>query len=216
MPKPAHVRYTVSGIIHNGTRTLEQWSFSVSKPQVGDLSAIDWQLTADGLRAAYSTNLRPLYASGVRATEFRAARIGDDGKTQTDGSGGLIQGINTTEAAGTGSAAVSYPLQSALVVTLTTGRHGPTGKGRFFLPMPGYSLDSERLISVADATTVMDAARNFVVAVNALGPQKVAVVSSKGYSSEVTGFRVGRRPDVLRSRAGDVLEQYVSRTIGAS
>lgn len=214
--KPAHVRYTISGAIYNGTRDLEQWSFSVNKPQQADMSGFDWQVTADGLRDAYSTNLRPLYASGVRAREFRVARIGADGKTEVTAEGALLQGINTTEAAGTGSETTTYPLQTALCVSLMTDRHGPTGKGRFFLPMVGYSLDSERLISVANATTVMDAARNFIVAVNALGPQKVSVVSSKGYSSEVKGIRVGRRPDVLRSRAADVLEQYVVRTLGAS
>ncbi len=44
------------------------------------------------------------------------------------------QGDSVADAAGGTSGSVVMPLQTALVVSLTTNRAGPTGKDRFYLP----------------------------------------------------------------------------------
>jgi hypothetical protein len=101
--------------------------------------------------------------------------------------------------------------QAALAVTLTSGRRGPTGKGRFFVPMPVVSMGSDFLISTANAATFQTRAQTLLNSINsamsgASLASRVAVVSSKGYASTVTGVQVGRLVDVIRSRRGQLYE----------
>jgi hypothetical protein len=75
-------------------------------------------------------------------------------------------------------------------------------------------LSADYRISAAAQTTVLTACRAFVNAVNGLSTnEKVSVVSSKGYTTDVTAVRLGRVPDTMRSRRGDLVEAYAVQTL---
>jgi hypothetical protein len=128
--------------------------------------------------------------------------------------------VNVVDApGGGGNNQVSEP-QRALAVSLLTDRRGPTGKGRFYLPMVNHSIDGNSLLAnLAEITATQAALVDLVNNVNnlsgldqALNNPDVAVVvaSSKGYNTEVTKVRVGRVIDTIRSRRTSVLENYLA------
>jgi hypothetical protein len=122
------------------------------------------------------------------------------------------------EAAGTLVGGVKYPLQTAMVASLLTGRAGATGKGRIYLPAPSTALDSTFRYPEQTATDVATGVKGMVQAMNvalntAVIGAAVQVASSKGYLSKVTSVRAGRVPDTQRSRRGDLLEGYVAQVV---
>lgn len=216
-PKPAHLRCTWSGVFGTISGPIEEWSFSLSLPvdaTVDGFSDAQIDALAGGMRTAYVTNLTPRMPTDVILTECRIASVDGTGKVRLRPDGSYRQGINVVPSSG-GDVIRAMPLQTALCVSLTTARPGPTGKGRFFLPWPSLGIDpASKVLTEAVATLMLDAAAGFVVDVNRITAGKVSVVSTKGYVSEVIGVRVGRVPDTMRSRRGDLVEGYVSRGLG--
>jgi hypothetical protein len=108
---------------------------------------------------------------------------------------------------------------SAVAVSLTTPKRGARGRGRFFLPMPVVEQDPANgfLMSVAHAEGIRNSATDLV---NNLNNQPgidawnghVVVASTFGTLSSVTGVRVGRVVDTIRSRRGQLSESYTAGT----
>lgn len=216
MPIPAHNRLIVSGIFGSIAQPSEIWSFSLKTGPRVFASDADRQSAAVALKDAYTTHLSPLLPSWVWATRFRVSQhLELTGDTSVNDQGGYNQADENVNVPGSGPSSTVYPLSTALCVSLTTNRDGPTGKGRFYLPMPAMALSGDFRISEANATEVATAAKNFIAAINgsviAPGPEDdVVVSSSKGYNSLVTGVRVGRVPDTMRSRRSAQLEGWSS------
>jgi hypothetical protein len=183
---------------------LDDWSFSLKVPT----QIVAGQVIADGLRAAYSSHIRPLMPAWVTLTRCRVSAHDGQGLTLKDSDGSYAQTDNVIAAGGLGPGGPIYPLQTALVVSLNTLRSGPTGKGRFFLPWTVHTLGADHRLTDTDTNTIVTACKSFLNALTALGAP-VSVFSSKGYSSPVTAVRVGRAPDTLRSRRSDMVEGYV-------
>lgn len=111
-----------------------------------------------------------------------------------------------------------HPAQTALVVSLNTARRGSSGRGRFYLPMPAVPVSAtDLLISSANRDSVQGAAATFVNNINNqpgfdVADIVVVVASTKGVNSKVTGIRVGRVLDTVRSRRTSLPEAYAPVT----
>jgi len=106
--------------------------------------------------------------------------------------------------------------QDALAVSLVTARRGPTGKGRFYIPLPvvmGLAANGW-LIAESDVNTIRARAATMLSDINNApgydsgGAPTVVVASTKGYNTPVTGVRVGRVMDTIRSRRRQLSESY--------
>lgn len=125
--------------------------------------------------------------------------------------------IAVVSQAGGGVVSGTPPPQLALAVSLMTARRGPTGKGRFYIPLPELTVvpsDSFR-ISTIQAEGVRGTAQTFLNSLNLvnLGTAnfpEVAVISSKGYATRVAQIRVGRVLDTMRSRRNKMPEAYTA------
>lgn len=208
MVKPAHFRLTYSGTLGNGT---EEFAISLNLAPGRPGTAAELTSEATAARQAWLDNMRVLFSNRNTLTETRLACITADGSYLTREDGSYQVGIDATPAPSVGAGVPGglLPLQSALCVTLLTPRSGPTGKGRIFLPWPDtIAIQDDFRISQPAATSVATIMAEMIRDVNSLiADTVVSVVSSKGYTSPVTGVRVGRVPDTMRSRRGDLLEQ---------
>lgn len=215
MPVQAHTRITFSGVYGSTTQPTEVWSFNVNTSAAFDRTVPAHQTVADACLTAYHTHMRPLYDTDVTLTRVRAAAIGIDGRVLKTPAGGFLQADKTGVSSGAQGAVAANrkPLQTALVVSLVSARAGASGKGRYFLPWPQPTvLDTEWRISTTAQTAILDASRLFLQAVAAAaGP--VLVISYKDFASPVTGVRVGRVPDTMRSRRSHLIEGYAAATL---
>lgn len=210
--KPAHCRVVFEGVTGSVTGPLEHWSFGINFPH-DVLPADGTQLVDDGVAAAlkevYSTNIAPIMMTDRILTLVKVSRVGADGHVEKRADGSYIQGEwqGTSYGAGT---TVGLPLQTALVVSLETARAGATGRGRFFLPFPAKAIDQwNKRLSPEDAADVAARAKAFLNGLAQVTTYGPVVASSKGYLTPVTGVRVGRVPDTMRSRREDLPEGYV-------
>lgn len=208
MARPEHTVITYTGSVRNGAAILERWQWSVRTPRHSNNTPALLATTATAWAGFYSTHLRPKFAPRTVCEKVRVAHVGLDGLVQKDPDGAYLQGDAVGDMPGTGAGSGQfYPLQTALVASLTTARSGPTGKGRIFLPWPDtLAIQQNCQLLPADALAMANAVKGFLNA--AAASAQVHVVSSKGYTSRVTGVRVGVAPDTQRSRRGDVPETY--------
>jgi hypothetical protein len=146
--------------------------------------------------------------------EVKFAAIGADGKYVEDP---II--INVQDIAGgdpNGSAHAYVTPQTALAISLVTDRRGPTGKGRFYLPMPVIPLGADFKGQMDIMNLISNRVQVFLQNVNNApnvddaGSFRVVVASTKGYNTLVTGSRVGRVVDTIRSRRGQLSESYTT------
>lgn len=217
MAKPDHTRVTWEG--HTGasaTSIIESWSFSLNAPDDAAISAASdavLNAKAEAFYDAYVNALKDVMPSNRYLTKVTVASLDGLGKYRLRGDGSYIKGVHEGDANGD-LAASGMPLQIALCVSLRTSRSGPTGKGRFFLPWPGLSLSTDDLlVPESQITGIVDDIAAFLGAVNDVPGFNLAVVSSKGYSSDVTAIAVGRAPDTMRSRREDLPEGYITAAV---
>lgn len=213
MAKPAHTRVTFSGHIGGEASVLEIFSFNLCFPPIeGDDDAAIAALEdiAAGCHTAFGTHLNPAYGEDTWLDRTRVASVDGTGHVVRTAVGAYVQGDRNDPFNGT-EAKQPMPLQTALCVSLGTARAGATGKGRFFLPWMAMSLDpDDKRINEATAVATLNGIQDFLQACAAAVGLDPVVVSSKGYMSDVTTIRLGRVPDTMRSRRGDVPEGYVS------
>lgn len=206
MPFAPHLRLTARGTLY----ALEDFSFGVNMTAVGVDSAAFLDGNVDDLAADVSAFFaRP--ATGIRSsavlTEVKLASIGADGKYTRDPA---IRDVNVP---GAGAGNGLYPPQISLAVSLVTGQRGPRGKGRFYLPLPSVPLFDAGRMALPAVQAVRDSCKTFLDALNNspgtdLQDRRVCVASSFGENYEVTGVRVGRALDTIRSRREKLDEAY--------
>lgn len=207
MAVPAHGLSVWEGVFGPVEAPLERWSFSLKSEPGPSLTDDNMDFVAANLRSAWNANLKPLHFGDVVLTRCRHVQVGGDGKYLTRADGSYVQGIHESNNVGTATLVSRLPLQAAHAVSLVTTRAGATGKGRFFMPQTYFSLDSGFRLNESNRDILADACAQFVRDVNTLvGP--IVVASSKGYLSTVTGIRVGRVVDTMRSRREDQDEAY--------
>lgn len=216
--KPAHVQLTFSGVFGSAAVPIEIWSFGLAlyAPELVYASPAAMTPIASAARGAFFDYLSTILPSDVSLTRTRAASVLDTGHVDLTGDGQYIQGDdNTLVLGGVAAPARSPSVQDAIVVSLQTPRAGPSGKGRFFLPMTADAVaPTDRRISAAARDDILGRSISFVRALNTIanaGP--VSVVSSKGFASGVTKIRVGRVVDTHRSRRNRLNEDYGVATV---
>ena len=217
-PRPTyvpHVRMTMSGRL--GGATLERFSYAVNiANRNGSATTINFGTPAGTAWAAdtaadavafHSRTTSGIHALAVLET-VKFASIGVTGLYTTDPY--IVDVVDT----GGGYTGTPPAAQIALAVSLTTPKRGPRGRGRFYLPMCAFAVNSVYLCySVADANGARDSAKTFLDAVNNrpgvdFSDVVVVVASTKGTNSPVTLVRVGRVPDTIRSRRSALPEGY--------
>jgi hypothetical protein len=211
VPYVPHTRVTFGGTFGPVATAVEQWSFRLNINRTASVGApVE---VANAMRDAWQTHLGNRCRARVRLTQVKVAEIGADGKYGPNGNPGIWSG----DIAATGGDNTLVPNQIALAISLTTDQRGPSSRGRFFLPLPVYAADPDGRLDVASAGTIRAAAAAFLNAVNVaasngtpLAPRKVGILSVRGTNPEVTGVRVGRVPDTMRSRRRSMLEEHTA------
>lgn len=218
MPFLQHGRITMSGVFAGGTDPaapiVEQWSMRLNLsdpearppgvPTITDARMDD--ITTD-CRAWF---VRPgtRIAQAVRMTQVKFALIGPDGRYQRDP---VIRTF--TQNGGAPAAEPLFPTSTACVVSFGTDRRGPRGRGRIYVPGFQGTLDSlfQWTPLVRDAletsTAQLIADLNNWPGADSIDPE-VVVASSFGENNKITSVRVGRTPDVMRSRRTSIPEDY--------
>ncbi len=217
MPFAPHIRITALGRLGNSSGERFSYGVNMHAPADDRIVGLDanqsvWADVAADVRAFHTRGATALAETAVLET-VKVASIGADGRYTGDP---VI--IDVVDANGQGGISnVTLP-QAALAVSLGTARRGPTGRGRFYLPMPIIVLSPDTLLMDAPkALAIQGSAATFINALNnqpgidVLGLQ-VCVSSTKGYNSTVTTLRVGRVVDTMRSRRNALPESYGTAT----
>jgi hypothetical protein len=214
VPFNRHLRLTMSGEVRPFPgQVIERFAFrlNLSDPPglPGDPNYVEGRL-ADYAADAVAFFARA--ASNISAlcflTEVKLARIGIDGKYVSDP---LIAEVNQAGGAGGG---ITNPLQVAHAITLETDGRGSTRRGRFYLPLPASGVGaSDGLVPNPVRDNVLQSCQTFLQDLNNVpglegNAPRVTIASSKGYNTDVTGVRVGRVYDTIRSRRRSLDESY--------
>jgi hypothetical protein len=211
MPRPAHILTTFSGIFGAEGSAYEEWSFGLRS--TGSVAAGAHSAAAIAASGAYRDNIVGIMPANVALTKVRVASVGTDGKVATTAGGAYLQADYVLTRAGSGPE-INMPTHVACVASLKTVRADATGKGRIFLPWPAFTPGMDRLLSESNAATVAAAVKGLLQQLNGIsGFGVVAVMSSKGYASNVTAVRVGRVPDTQRSRRNRRPEGYAESAL---
>jgi hypothetical protein len=147
--------------------------------------------------------------AGTQLTEVKLAEIGANGKYTSEPI------IRPVVQSGWHSGPLVLPPQIALAVSLDTDLRGPRGRGRFYLPTPVVTLSPVAEIEVAEVEALRGSTVTWLEALNnasgldANAPE-VVIASTFGTNAKVTGVRVGRVLDTMRSRRRDLPERYTA------
>lgn len=225
MPAPEHLRITFSGSIGQDVPAPEEFAFGVSA------SPGAATLVSRGSLGALAASLDPVLeafrgsvSAACRFRRIRVAYIGNNGRTIRDANGAYLHGdANITKNGGASDSNIPPP-QTALAISLYSDFVGPTGRGRFFIPIPGGGVEpGPMLMPVLAHTQHADRAEAFILGINnalsaaGFGPVVVASGGSavNGYPPAlhtVQRVRVGRAFDTVRSRRSQLEEQYLDRS----
>jgi hypothetical protein len=147
-------------------------------------------------------------ASSAKVTAVKLNKIGTDGRYTEDTT--VLQDV-VPPIAGTGS--INPAPQLATAVTLVTAlTRGRASKGRYYLPLPGFSPAADGRLSAPNAENIASSSWAFIQALNAGVPGfDVGVTSNIGAGAQhpVTSVRVGRVLDTMRSRREGFDEGYM-------
>lgn len=221
MANIVHGRLRIGGTLYNDA----SWSIGVNvgtsiggDPFSGGTEDVQGALQnwADNVKTLNAGRIFPGDMAGSLSTagtiEFiRASRIGTDGKESAVALITIAPGIK-------GGGTPIHPAQTAITISLLTGRPGASYRGRLYLPALGQPLTDGRVaqngagILATQAAgwlkQVSDAAEgmNSIVLQGELRP--IVVSSSKVSQSPITSVRVGNRLDSQRRRAEGQQEVY--------
>ncbi len=229
MPAPAHISARWTGVFGSGGTTSDIWSMGVSLslgegPFFGVELIPFLQVMEDSWRSRISQHV----ATFAALTRVKASFVGPDGLVLREGSGAYIQAEKPVSVGGqNASTAASGINQVSLAVSLQSASPGATGRGRFYMPAPGIGPDvGTGLLPEANAQGIASSMAGFVEDMNAGGfssPVGDVVIASGGSTvrniapalRRVTLVRVGRRLDVVRSRANAIPEKYKTAPVAA-
>lgn len=206
--RPAHWLLSFTGVSGYAEPAPEQWQFGVRIPvRNSDVNSLESDATDAG--NIFASDLAAVLGNNQRLTKITLARVGIDGRWERNIDGSYRKGEILRAITGSRTVQPVMPASTALVASLVTGRAGPSGKGRIFLPIGRLALGPDGRVDSVETDFIGDAVRDFVSNINSqVGP--IHVVSTKGFTSAVIGVRVGRVPDVMTSRRRDQPEQYSS------
>lgn len=200
------------------------WSVQGASPEVGQFglrilnNAAASQTLVDAAASAVSTMWGSAGAgieSGYHLEYLRLASIGTDGR-YVPGSVSYDHIYTSPVAGGGGATTARFPLQTALVSTLTTATpRGQAHSGRIYLPWYNTALGSDALFPLTQVNSRSAAVATMLnslalVIGSAAVFSKGTKTSTTGISHVVTGVKTGRRPDVQRRRAKQLGEAYGS------
>lgn len=225
---PAHWRITWSGTL-GATTPQEIWSCGLSA--AGGSAIVDGQGNFDvwleSVTAALAANAEQMLlscSSTVVLTRTRIAHIGDDGLTVRGTTGAYRQGDNFSTFTGAQTHPGHGP-QVAVAVSTRTAFDGPQGRGRYFLPVPGYATSGNDLrLSEGNRDIIASHQASFLNGVNttlAAADAGLRLVLASGGSvlkglapanRTLTEVGVGRTLDTIRTRRNALAEmnEYVS------
>lgn len=208
-PGPPHIRLTWRGHFMNGDAPVEEWDYSLKTTQPATpLDAATLLARAQKMVDIWVHTIALSQEAQVRLYECIYAVTDGAGKVQRFPDGSYVQGKTATNLQGQSSLPTLMPLQTALCISLGSGRPGATGRGRFFLPWQNHAvIGPDFRLTIQAVTDVANNASAFVNQVNAMG-ERCVVNSSKGYNSTVTSVKIGRVLDTMRSRREKVPEAY--------
>lgn len=113
-----------------------------------------------------------------------------------------------------GTSGTHHPPQVALAITLETAlTRGRAHAGRFYLPIPGQPANASGYLDSSEQVRYGSNVRVLLDAINDAMPSwEVGVVSNLGTGAQqrVTGIKVGRVFDTIRSRRSAFTEDYYS------
>jgi hypothetical protein len=210
----------------------EIWSNSLrmATAQMGDNipNPLTWQELEDWLHGKLKTDIQNWHTSsgshihmGAVLTYAKANYIKTDGH---------YLDVNTHEHVYNPPPVGNYsgnqpPNQVSLAISLVTGlQRGYAHRGRFYSPLPSFTVQPDGRISQGNADEVAAAASVFLTALNDqpgwdVGPKdhKVLVMSSRGAgaSNPVSGVEVGRVLDTQRRRRQELVETYSAASVSA-
>jgi hypothetical protein len=191
-------------------------------------------LTATVVPAVSSLFNTPLLAKECRVTQIGLNAINGGGPTPVyrsnspvyvypgqPGDVAAITGKSTTTAM-----AYHYPPQIACVVsTVTAAQRGYASKGRFYLAAPSADLAADWRLPLTHAQEYASKAATFISALRftdpplpgewrpcIVSPMQTAAGSGPTVRS-ITGVRVGRVLDTMRSRRTSMIESYETHTL---
>lgn len=191
----------------------EEWSCGLRLAPASGITPANDPSTLTAVKNAVQTYhaAAQTYISGPAKLSFvKLNLIGADGHYVEE----TTQEVVVADVAGGGPVTQPHPNQVALAVSLTTGfSRGPAHRGRFYLPLPGFMVESTGLLDATNATGVRTTTLAFIAALNAVTPNwDVAVYSRKAGAAThrlVTGVQVGLVLDTQRRRRRSLLENYV-------
>lgn len=204
-----HVRVTAIGTLGLPT-PVEDFNFGFALGNPDGSSRIDdshFDDVAASIDALFQRAATKIW-SGAVLTEVKFARIGADGLYVAD------PYIVTTATPGSEQSLVpAGGFQLSLACSLTTATRGAKGRGRFYLPQPYIATQGDGLILDVDRDGVANSVAQMITDINdQVGVDStddtVIVASSAGVNSRVTGVRVGRVLDTIRSRRRQLDESY--------
>jgi hypothetical protein len=213
----------LGGVQPNGTGAPESFSYGINyagplngylvtdKPQ-GDATLDD--IVADCV-AFHGREASKIAVNAVLKTVKIAAIGPNPAKPASAGQYLMDPYIAEVNVPGGAAFGQVYP-QLALACSLNTDRRGPSGMGRFFLPMPILNMNPETfLANLPDVEAVRGSVALWIAAVNNLpgidAPDfRVVVASTKGFNTRVESVRIGRVVDTMRSRRRQLRENYTA------
>jgi hypothetical protein len=223
---PPHVKVTFSGLLGTQRPAPEIWSFSIAHA-IGPVSnspaptKAALEAFAQGANAAWRAHVAAVVSSSVFLTRTRAAYISvvnDKNAVGRNADGSFQQADDLFPGEGGEQISIAPP-QVALAVTLQSAASGPTGRGRFYLPMPIIDVDrgaltmkEPRRVDVEGRMGQFLTAMTAAAAAQGIGEVVVASRGSvtKGIAPRlrtVTSHRVGRVYDTIRTRRNALPER---------
>lgn len=220
MPFSDHWRLTFGGGLGAGAAPREIWSNTLNfAPFDGDHVGLDVdtnetaQMMVESIAAWMSRGTSKI-ASSATLRELRLAQVDASGHVVVLPNGTLAQTHLVFEAVAGGGGANIHPFQCTQVLSLLTARHGPTGKGRVYTPLPTSACDAAGQVPAADRDGVLASFRTLLLGLHGAlqdtghANWSTCVSSTKGYNTPVIAVRCGRVIDTHRSRRGELLEEY--------
>lgn len=161
-------------------------------------------------------NMVPVTSSSTSLVWVKANTIGTDGKYTDDETN-----VYTFDTPIPGSG-LKVPTEVSLCITTQTDKtRGYAHAGRFFHPTFSDTIGTDGRYTVGTASAVAGWAATFMSDLNnsieylTVDLMKVHVFSRVGLgaSNQITSIRVGRTPDVQRSRRNKIKEDYQSHAV---
>jgi len=204
--KNRFLRLTLSGALY----TTEAWSAGFTFVHVGTGEPTSGPEIPTALVTASTTFFdAAAVSSAANISLIKLNLIGTDGHYVDQGLSTYHE-INPAIAGGVGSPRV-IP-QAALAVSLRTPHtRGLAHAGRFYLPVPALTVQTDGRIAGSDATMVQTATTAYINTLNGLFPEwRIGVVSNvrTGAENLVTHVACGRVIDTMRTRRKKLPEEY--------